>query len=123
MKKLIFAAGILALFAAATAAQKVGGYKDISVTDSGVQEAADFAASAEGEKSNRTIKLLKINKAEVQVVAGRNYRMCLKVQSSGGEDEADAIFTVTTVVYVDLKGNKKLTSWEPGDCGDDDDDD
>jgi hypothetical protein len=123
MNKAFVGIGLLLVFVGVSWAQKVGGYKEIAVTDSGVQEAADFAASAEAEKANRTIKLLKINKAEVQVVAGRNYRMCLKVQSSGGEDEADTIFTVTTVVYVDLKGNKKLSSWAAADCGDDDDDD
>jgi hypothetical protein len=123
MKNLIPAVACLLLLTAAVAAQKVGGYKEVSVSDAYAHDAAVFAAHAQGEKIDRTIKLLKINKAEMQVVAGRNYRMCLKVQSSGAEDEADAIFTVLTVVYVDLKGNKKLTSWEPGDCGDDDDDD
>jgi hypothetical protein len=121
MKKLTIALGLVTLFAIAAAGQKTGAYKDVSVSDGQVREAAEFAASTEGEKANRTIKLLAINKAEMQVVAGRNYRMCVKVQSSGGEDEADAIFTAVTVVYVDLKGNMKLTSWEPTDCGDDDD--
>ncbi len=123
MKTIITAAGCILLLVSAAAAQKLGGYKEVAVTDTQVREAAEFAASAEGEKASRTIKVIKINTAEMQVVAGRNYRMCLKVQASGGEDEADAIFTVMTVVYIDLKGNKKVTSWEPKDCGDDDDDD
>ena len=62
-----------------------------------------------------------VEKAEVQIVAGRNYRLCMKVRSQGGEDEADAIIFVQAVVYIDLKGNKKLSSWSTSDCGEDDD--
>jgi hypothetical protein len=122
MKKLAIASVLGLLLACVVSAQKVGGYKEVNTSDATVHEAAQFAASAQGEKIDRTIKLIAIHKAEMQVVAGRNYRMCLKVESTGGEDEADAIFTVVAVVYVDLKGNKKLTNWEPTDCGDDDDD-
>jgi len=127
MKKLfLFAALSIALvtaLAAAAAAQKVGGYKDVAVNDATVLDAARFAAAAQGDKMGRSVKLLKINSAEVQVVAGRNYKLCVKVQSSGREDEADAIFTATTIVFIDLKGNKKLTSFEPSDCAEDEDDD
>jgi hypothetical protein len=123
MNKLVIASLLGLFLVCSAAAQKVGGYKEVSKSDATVREAAQFAASAQGEKTDRAIKLIAVSKAEMQVVAGRNYRMCLKVESTGGEDEADAIFTVVTVVYIDLKGNKKLTSWEPTDCGDDDDDD
>ncbi|MBV9242390.1 MAG: hypothetical protein JO314_10315 [Acidobacteria bacterium] len=121
MKRLSIAFGILVLCAAAAAAQKVGGYKDVDVSDSNVQEAAEFAVSAEAEKTNKEVHLISIHKAELQIVAGRNYRLCMKVRSQGGEDEADAIIFVQAVVYVDLKGNKKLSSWSTSDCGDDGD--
>ncbi|MFL6374138.1 MAG: cystatin domain-containing protein [Pyrinomonadaceae bacterium] len=121
MKKLSIALGLVALFACAAAAQKVGGYKAIEASDAGVQEAAEFAVSAEAEKTNREVHLISIAKAEVQIVAGRNYRLCMKVRSQGGEDEADAIIFVQAVVYVDLKNNKKLSTWGASDCGDDDD--
>lgn len=123
MRNIAIAVGLVTLLAAAAVAQKVGGYKEIDAADSGVQEAANFAVSAEAEKTNREVHLISITKAEIQVVAGRNYRLCMKVRSQGAEDEADALMFVQAVVYADLKGNKKLSSRGPSDCGDDDDDD
>lgn len=123
MKKLLFATLILATLAGIATAQKVGGYKTIATGDPAVQKAAAFAVQAQGKASDRTITLISVKKAEAQTVAGRNYRMCLKVESTGGEDEADAIFFAQAVVYVDLKGNSKLTAWEPTECAEDDGDD
>lgn len=121
MKNLLTAVGLMCLFAGAAAAQKVGGYKPVAVTDATVKQVASFAAATEGKKIDRTLKVISINKAEWQVVAGRNYRLCIKVESTGGEDEADSVFFVQTVVYVDLQDNMKLTSWTPSECAEDDD--
>lgn len=121
MKKIILAAAIIAAFACVAAAQRVGGYQEVPTSDATARSAAQFAAVEQGKKIDRTINVISISKAEMQVVAGRNYRLCIKVESTGGEDEADAIFFVQTVVYFDLKGNKKLTSWEPAECGEDED--
>jgi hypothetical protein len=116
----LFTVFFVLTMAAATSAQKLGGYKEIAKTDSGAQAAAEYAVSAQAEKSGKEIEFISVFKAERQTVAGTNYRLCIKVSEQGDEDEADAIIYVQTVVYVDLKGNKKLTSWTTSDCGSDD---
>lgn len=113
---------VVFVFSGAASAQRVGGYKDIAVTDAGVQEAAEFAASSHSEKSGKTNELISISKAEVQVVQGKNYRVCLKVNAEGQGDETNAIIFVQAVVYVDLKGNRRLTNWTVSDCGEPSDD-
>ncbi len=123
MKKAFFifaAAAALFITATAASAQRVGGYKQIAVSDAAAAEAADFAVSAQSEKAGKSIELISIFKAERQIVAGSNYRLCLKVNPQGPDGETDAIIFVQTVVYVDLKDNKKLTSWSISDCGKDD---
>lgn len=109
----------MTLAVAAASAQKVGGYKEVSASDAAVQAAAEFAVNAQGEKTEKEISLVDVIKAERQVVAGSNYRMCLKITSQGEVDEADATSFVQVVVYVDLKGNRKLSSWVASDCGED----
>lgn len=123
MKKVLIALGLVSVFACAAAAQRVGGYQSVAVTDATVKQAANFAAATEGKRTDRSIKILSINKAEWQLVAGRNYRLCVKVESTGGEDEADAVFYVQTVVYIDLQNHMKLTSWEPTECAEEEDGD
>lgn len=127
MKKTYFAiiafGMLLFVLAASLSAQapRLGGYKEAAKTEAGVKAAAAFAVKAQTEKTERKETLMSIFKAEKQVVAGTNYRLCLKVTSEGAEDEADIIHFVQVVVYVDLKGNYKLTSWADSDCGEDDD--
>lgn len=115
---MIAAAAIMIFgFSISTNAQiKTGGYKKVSVDDAGVKAAAQFAAKQQGENADITVEVIEIVDAERQVVAGSNYRMCLKV-SSYSEDEDESTYFVKTIVYVDLKGNKKLTSWTVSDCG------
>ena len=86
----VFAA-IIFVFALASNdhAQRVGGYKEIPKTDAGAASAAAFAVSAEAEKKNAKIELVTVEHAESQVVAGTNYRLCLKVTTSGEKNEAD----------------------------------
>ncbi len=113
----------LLVFASAAFGQKTGGYKEIPNSDSGARAAASFAVKAETERSGKSQALKAIAHAERQVVAGSNYRLCLRVVSAGEEAEAEIVHFVKAVVYVDLKGNYKLTSWEDSDCGDDEDGD
>ena len=113
--------GVIAACASGTMAQKVGGYKEVSVEDAGVTDAAGFAVSAQAKKTGGTVELVSIYHAERQTVAGTNYRLCLKVTDSGEGDEANVTHYVQVVVYVDLKKNYKLTSWADSDCGGDDD--
>src|ERR1051326_6292054 len=78
------------------ARQRVGGYKEVATDDPEVVAAAKFAVGAQGEKQNATIKLVSVEHAESQVVAGINYRLCLKVQA--GDSDDDATQEVKTVV-------------------------
>lgn len=77
--------GMMVMFAVSANAQMVGGYKSIASDDAGAQAAAEFAVDAQSTKSGKTIELDWISKAERQVVQGSNYRLCMKVNSEGGE--------------------------------------
>jgi hypothetical protein len=116
-KKLAVALAVIGvIFGCAAAAQaqiKTGGYKEISKTDAGAVAAADFAITAQSDKTGHAFELLDLVKAERQVVAGSNYKLCMQVSADG-----DEVFFVQAVVYVDLKKNSKLTSWADSDCGD-----
>jgi cystatin-C len=114
---------VVLVFASNAFGQRVGGYKAIAANDSAAHEAAEFAVSTQAEKSGKSMTLVSVTRAERQVVAGSNYRLCLKVNSEGGEGQDDVTIFVQAVVYVDLKGNKKLTSWTIADCGDEGDGD
>ena len=113
--------GMMAMFAVTANAQIVGGYKAIAADDAGAQAAAEFAVSAEAAKTSRSIELVSVHKAERQVVAGSNYRLCLKITSQGEDGEADVTHFVQAVVYQNLKREYKLTSWTKSDCDEDDD--
>src|SRR5262245_37239547 len=114
---------IVAAFATPAAAQKTGGYKEISKTDDGAKAAAEFAVSERAEKTGGTAKLVSIQKAERQVVAGMNYRLCLEVITSGKEGEADVPEQVKIVVYRNLKNEYSLTSWVKEECAPEEDED
>jgi hypothetical protein len=116
--KLAFALALMGvIFGCAASAQaqppRTGGYREVAKTDAGALAAADFAITAQSAKTGNTFELLDLVKAERQVVAGSNYKLCIQVSADG--DEA---FYVLAVVYVDLKKNSKLTSWADSDCGD-----
>ena len=108
----ISAFAVMFAFASANFAQMVGGYRAIAITDAGAVAAADFAVDAQSEKTDMEIELGEIVKAERQVVAGSNYRLCMDVSAEG-----EAFGFVQAVVYVDLKNNRKLSSWVNSTCG------
>jgi cystatin-C len=85
-----------------------GGYQSASVTDPDVMAAARYAVKK--QKRKRSVRLVSIERAETQVVAGMNYRLCLKVKIKGKTR------TVTTVVYKNLQQRYSLTSWKQGKC-------
>lgn len=96
---------------------KVGGYKSIAVEDAGAVAAAEFAVKAQGEKEEMTMSVESIRKAERQVVAGSNYKLCIEVYYPSEEAETDGVLQfIQAVVYQDLKGNYKLSSWAEADC-------
>lgn len=111
---MLSAFAVILTFAAAGFAQGVvvGGYKVVAKTDAAVVAAADFAIEAQSEKTEKEYTLEEIVKAERQVVQGTNYRLCMEVSADGSDT-----FYVQAVVYVDLKGNRKLTSWADSSCG------
>lgn len=83
-----------------------GGYAEASTSDPEVVSAASFAIRAEGRKIGARISLLSIERAEVQVVAGLNYRLHLKVKVNGRTQDA------TAVVYRNLRQTYSLSSWD-----------
>jgi hypothetical protein len=100
----------------------LGGYKEVATDSSEVQEAAEFAVKAEAEKQETQIKLVSVEHAESQVVAGVNYKLCLKVEVEDKENNTDATIEVQVVVYRNLQKAYSLTSWEQADCDGDKDD-
>ena len=86
--------------------QIAGGYGETSTTDPEAVAAARFAVSRQGRKQRAPITLISVERAEVQVVAGLNYKVWLKVKSRGKTQN------VTAVVYKNLKRQLSLTSWD-----------
>ena len=123
IKSLRLAAALVALgvvcvcVVVGAARQRVGGYKEVATDDPEVVTAAKFAVGAEGEKQKANIKLVSVEHAESQVVAGINYRLCLKVQAGDSDDDADSTQKVKAVVYKNLQRQYSLTSWEEAECG------
>jgi hypothetical protein len=97
----------------------VGGYKAVATNAPDVVSAAEFAVGAQGRKVKSTIKLVSVEGAERQTVAGLNYRLCLKVEI---EDEVNNVVVsenVKVVVFRSLKKAYSLTSWVEEDCSED----
>jgi hypothetical protein len=99
-------AGVLS----AQEAPVAGGYSEAPRTDRDVIAAAQFAIAKESRKKGVRVTLVSIEHAERQVVAGLNYKLCLKVKVKGKTQN------VTTIVYQNLKQKYSLTSWEKDDC-------
>lgn len=116
----VLVAIVFAVFGAVVVlAQKTGGYREIDKADEGAVAAAEFAIKDQSEKKELTYKLVSIEKAETQVVAGINYRLCLKVShQKQGEDEETTEF-VRVVVFRSLQKEYSLTSWTEEACGKD----
>ena len=103
---------VLILKLAAFAQIKTGGYKAAKTDDARVVAAANFAVDKRVETNTEQegLTLASIDKAETQVVAGTNFRLCLTVSI---EDESQQI---ETIVFQDLKQNFSLKSWTVKDC-------
>lgn len=107
---------VAVIFAVSSAASSVsgqiaGGYGDAAVNSKEVNQAAKFAVKARGKKIGKSVTLVRIEKAESQVVAGLNYRVCMEVREGGGKRKR-----VTAVVYMDLKQRLSLSRWQSGGC-------
>lgn len=97
-------------------APRVGGYKEVSVENATVIAAAEFAAKSEAEKEEIAIEISEIHSAGRQTVAGANYRLCLSANVVSGENAQSEIKQFVAVVYQNLKGVFKLTSWKAEQC-------
>ena len=100
-------------------AQRTGGYKEVAKDDAEVAAAAEFAVTEQGKKQEMTYKLVSVEHAEQQVVAGINYRLCLKVGYRKQDDDVDTTEFYRVVVYRNLQKVYSLTSWAQEDCGSD----
>lgn len=127
MRNFLLAATLLAAVGAAlgstAAGQKApitGGYQEVATDAPEVTNAAAFAVAARGRKENHTIKLISVESAERQVVAGTNYRLCLKVETEDTDNNVDATENVKVVVFKSLQKAYTLRSWQVEDCGGED---
>lgn len=102
-------------------APRVGGYKEVAADAPEVVAAANFAVAAQARKKGMEIKLLSVEAAERQTVAGANYRLCLKVEEADTENNVDATETVRAVVFKSLKNAYTLKSWQAEDCAEEED--
>jgi peroxiredoxin len=95
-------------------APMTGGYMTASVSDADVAAAAAFAVKKAKAKKGVRYSLLAVERAEKQVVAGTNYKMCLNVK------EGDKTENFTAVVFQNLKQKLSLTSWDMSCAANDD---
>ena len=88
------------LFIVAAMAQEPipGGSTKVSIKDKNVVAAAAFAIEAQEKamqdptnKNSIKLKIVEIQEAEQQVVAGMNYRLKLKIKVNGVEKQAEAV--------------------------------
>ena len=82
-----------------------GGYSSAEI-DPEVRTVAEFAVKTQAEATGRPIQLVKILKAERQVVAGLNFR--LGIEGADGSKHINA----RAVVWKKLDGTLVLTSWD-----------
>ena len=95
--------------------QITGGYAKTNAADKNVVAAAKFAVKKRGKMRKAAINLLSIKNAEMQVVAGLNYKICMQVSVKSNSKKAAKQF-VQVVVYRNLKNVYSLTSWTEKGC-------
>lgn len=106
---IIAALGMVLSCATTALAQMVpiaGGYAKTSTTSPEVVSAARYAAREQALKDSAIIFVDSIKSAEVQVVAGLNYRLSMRVIVYNKPED------VIVVVYKNLKREYSLSSWE-----------
>lgn len=89
--------------------QITGGYGDADVKDAEVIKAAKFAIKKQSQNQRTNITLVTINNAQLQVVSGLNYELCLQVNVKKAGKKSVKQF-VKAVVYRNLKNKYSLTS-------------
>jgi hypothetical protein len=118
----VLIAVVFALFGAVVVpGQRTGGYREIDKADEAAAAAAEFAVKDQSEKKELAYKLVSVEKAETQVVAGINYRLCLKVSYQKQGEDTDTTEFVKVVVFRSLQKEYSLTSWTEEACSKDGD--
>ena len=112
---------LLIVFACSSAAfaqrePVVGGYAEVSVKDKTVVKAAKFAVTQRAKTQNTKVNLVEIKNAKMQVVAGRNYEICLMTNYLNKRSNQLVDQFVRVVVYRNLKNKYSLTSWTQENC-------
>lgn len=93
-------------------ASPLGGYRRIDSADADARSSADYAVSEQGTRTGTEIVLRRIVRADRQVVAGMNYRLCLDVTVANRPAQVEVI------VYRDLQQRLSLTRWSADGCRD-----
>jgi class 3 adenylate cyclase len=99
----------LVMVSFAVAGPIVGGWGKANPKEAQVLEAVRFAVAAEQARTDAVFKLVSVVRAEQQVVAGMNYRFCLRLQRGKSK-------TALVQVYRNLAAAFSLTSWAWGAC-------
>ncbi|CAN0910341.1 Cysteine proteinase inhibitor 5 [Linum grandiflorum] len=101
------------LFAVGVVTAALGGWFEIKdLSDPDVTEAANFAVAQHNAESHTKLKLKSVDKAQYQVVNGKNYKLSLTVADDG---KTNAISQYEAIVYVPAGKpvQKKLKSFNP----------
>jgi hypothetical protein len=93
-----------------------GGYSVADVKDANVIAAALYAVKKQAKKQGVKIKFMSINKAETQVVAGLNYRLCMNVEIKYKGKKTYTARLIQAIVFKDLEQKFSLTSWKEDAC-------
>lgn len=87
-----------------------GGYRTFAADSEEALQAGTFAVEANNEKAGASMEFGKVLKAERQVVAGTNFRLCIEATDTSETKQ----FLV--VVYRNLKNEFSLTTWKETEC-------
>lgn len=107
--------GTAPLGAARQGAPRVGGFKPAKADDQQVLAAARFAVEEIAKKEQSTIELVSVESAEYKVVAGMIFRLCVKVEIEG--DEENVTTNLKAEVFRSLQKQYQLKSYEAAECG------
>ena len=82
-----------------------GGWSSVAVDDARVKVAAQHAVAAQAATDGTELKLVAVEDAQRQVVAGINYKLKLSVKKGDRQKRANA------TVWGKLDGTYELTAW------------
>lgn len=86
----VFAAALLVPLLAAFSSMP-GAYSEFPADHTETKAVAEFAVKAEAAQEKKTLTLVKVERAEKQIVAGTNYRLILRVRDGASSKLAHAL--------------------------------